>query len=169
MNMRVPTNFAKISTTPLFVVLACAAFVNANVVAADTGQTVLTVSTSDANTELTLEALMAMPQTTFTTSTIWTQGDVTFTGVSLQDMFAAYGVTEGSVTAIAINDYRVSIPVSDTTENSPIIAYLLNGKEMHRRDKGPLWIVYPYDIQPSYDTETIYSRSIWQLNRLDTR
>ncbi|MGR3607464.1 MAG: oxidoreductase, partial [Sulfitobacter sp.] len=40
------------------------------------------------------------------------------------------------------------------------------GSLMSRRGKGPLWIVYPYDNNPSYKTETIYSRSIWQMDRI---
>ena len=48
-------------------------------------------------------------------------------------------------------------------DGGPIIAYERNGKEMSVRSKGPLWIVYPYDSNPSYKTEAIYSRSIWQL------
>jgi hypothetical protein len=29
-----------------------------------------------------------------------------------------------------------------------------------------LWIVYPYDRSPDYQSETIYARSIWQLRRI---
>ncbi|MGB1266126.1 MAG: oxidoreductase, partial [Nereida ignava] len=53
--------------------------------------------------------------------------------------------------------------------DGPIIAYKQNGSEMSRRRKGPLWIVYPYDDKKSYQTETVYSRSIWQLDRLITQ
>ena len=35
------------------------------------------------------------------------------------------------------------------------------------RDKGPLWIIYPYDQNTDYQTEVIYSRSIWQLDRIE--
>ncbi|MEC8574513.1 MAG: oxidoreductase, partial [Pseudomonadota bacterium] len=37
---------------------------------------------------------------------------------------------------------------------------------MSLRDKGPLWIVYPFDSDPAYQTEAIYSRSIWQLEEI---
>lgn len=167
--------FSKISAksrttnTPMFALATVASLMSAGVVAADQGDTVLTVATPTAKTELTLEALMEMPQTTFTTTTIWTEGEVTFSGVSLHDLFVAYGISEGDISAIAINDYKVTIPVSDADEDGPIVAYTMNGEQMHRRDKGPLWVVYPYDSKPSYQTETIYSRSIWQLNRLDSQ
>jgi hypothetical protein len=48
-----------------------------------------------------------------------------------------------------------------------MIAFRMNGAPMSVRDKGPLWIVYPYDSDPRFQTEIIYSRSIWQLDRLE--
>ena len=73
---------------------------------------------------------------------------------------------DGTITATAINDYAVEIPMSDAVEGGPIIAYHTNGEEMSRRDKGPLWVVYPYDSDIAYQTELVYSRSIWQLDRI---
>jgi hypothetical protein len=77
------------------------------------------------------------------------------------------GVTEGTIKATAINEYEVDIPVSDVVENGPVVAYSNNGQPMLRREKGPLWIVYPYDSDRAYQTKTIYNRSIWQLDRLE--
>ena len=116
---------------------------------------------------LDLQALRQLPETTFQTSTIWTEGVQTFTGVSLVDLMAELGVKDGIIVATAINDYAVEIPLSDAVEGGPIIAYLMDGAEMTVRDKGPLWVVYPYDSQSAYRTEVVYSRSIWQLDRLD--
>ena len=65
-----------------------------------------------------------------------------------------------------MNDYAVDIPIGDARDGGPIIAYEIDGKPMSVREKGPLWIVYPYDSKTEYRTETIYSRSIWQLDRL---
>ena len=76
------------------------------------------------------------------------------------------GIESGTIQARAINDYTVSIPVSDAVGDGPMIAYRLNGEEMSIRDNGPLWIVYPYDSKSAYQTEVIYRRSIWQLDRL---
>lgn len=113
-----------------------------------------------------LAELQAMPKTSFTTTTMWTDGPQTFDGVSLKDVFDANGITKGTVSATAINNYMIEIPVSDAVEGGPIIAYALNGALMSVRDKGPLWIVYPYDQNPDYQTEVVFSRSIWQLDRI---
>jgi hypothetical protein len=111
--------------------------------------------------------LMALPATTFETSTIWTDGVQSFTGVSLQTLALEIGVNDGRLLATAINDYTVEIPLSDAVEGGPIIAYLMDGEEMSIRDKGPLWVIYPYDSDADFRSEVVYSRSIWQLDRLE--
>jgi hypothetical protein len=111
--------------------------------------------------------LEALPAATIRTTTIWTDGVQEFTGVPLAALLETVGVEGGTIRATAINDYTVDIPVSDAVEDGPIVAYLLNGETMSVRDKGPLWVVYPYDADPDYQTEVIYSRSIWQLDRME--
>lgn len=103
------------------------------------------------------------------TTTIWTEGVQTFVGVELDDLLAAIGAEGEVLRAIALNDYAVDIPVSDAVDGGPIIAYLRNGETMSLREKGPLWIIYPFDSVPEYQTELTYSRSIWQLNRIEVQ
>lgn len=116
--------------------------------------------------ELDMADLKALGETEIVTTTIWTEGKQTFTGVSLSDFLEEFGVTEGELIATAINDYEIVIPVADAVDGGPIIAYLHNGMPMSLRSKGPLWIVYPYDSDARYQSEVVYSRSIWQLDRL---
>ena len=138
------------------------------------GQVVLTVSglieneNSDSSVVIDLEMLKKLPQLRFSTKTIWTEGDVEFTGVSLKTVLEYVGFSGAKIEAIALNDYKIEIPVSGISEKAPLVAYLMNGVEMPSRGKGPLWIVYPYDSDPKFRTEVIYSRSIWQLNRLNS-
>lgn len=110
--------------------------------------------------------LEAMPQISFSTSTIWTEGQTEFTGVSLRALLAEAGITSGNFRAIALNDYAVEMPFDELLDDAPIIAHRLNGEPFSRRGKGPLWIVYPYDSSPSFQTEIAYGRSVWQLDRL---
>lgn len=142
------------------------------VLPAPSGPVVLAVSGAVLNTtdgkiaQLDLAALEALPATTFRTTTIWTEGETEFTGVELDDLLAYVGARGTELHAIALNDYKVDIPVSDAVDGGPIVAYLMNGSHMSRREKGPLWIVYPYDSNAAYQSEVIYSRSIWQLDRI---
>ncbi len=134
---------------------------------------VLTVSGLVAQTNVGTEAvfdmemLKALPVTSFVTSTIWTEGVREFTGVQLSDLLALTGADGETLKATAINDYAVDIPVSDAVEGGPILAYEIDGAEMSVRERGPLWVVYPYDHNGEYRSETIYSRSIWQLTHIE--
>ena len=110
--------------------------------------------------------LEAMDPVTIETTTIWTDGVQTFTGVPLARLMEAVGAEGESLSATAINDYAVQIPSEDWVEDGPIVAYLANGEPMSVRTKGPLWIVYPYDDVAAYRSEVIYARSIWQLDRI---
>ncbi|WP_425040316.1 molybdopterin-dependent oxidoreductase [Primorskyibacter sp. S187A] len=114
-----------------------------------------------------MDMLRAMPVETITTTTIWTEGEQVFEGVPLKAVMDMLGATGSVILASAINDYTVEIPADSLTETVPIVAFAQNGEEMSRRQKGPLWIVYPYDRAPEFRTEVIYSRSIWQLDRLE--
>ncbi|MCA8927267.1 MAG: molybdopterin-dependent oxidoreductase [Alphaproteobacteria bacterium] len=111
--------------------------------------------------------LEALPRTVFRTTTIWTDGVQTFEGVSLAVLLDAVGAKGTVIRAYALNDYHIDIPVSDAVSGGPIVAYLRNGSPMPRRDKGPLWVVYPYDSNVMYRTESVYARSIWQLDRME--
>lgn len=101
------------------------------------------------------------------TSTIWTEGVHEFTGVPLYALLQHLDVTGSTIQAVALNDYAVSIPLSDARTGGAIVAFAIDGQPIPRREKGPLWIIYPFDQSPEYRTETVYSRSIWQLNRLN--
>ncbi|WP_296762669.1 hypothetical protein [Sediminimonas sp.] len=38
---------------------------------------------------------------------------------------------------------------------------------MTLRDKGPVWLLYPFDSAPRFRTELHYARSVWQLDRIE--
>ncbi|WP_299546304.1 oxidoreductase [uncultured Tateyamaria sp.] len=127
------------------------------------------VDTPDSGTDWTfnMDSLQSMTTTTFETTTIWTEGVQTFQGVSLKVLLDRVGAQGDTLRAVALNDYAVTIPKSDAVIDGPIVAYMRNGADMSVRDKGPLWIVYPYDANETYKSEEYYSRSIWQLAKLE--
>lgn len=140
--------------------------------AAPAGTVVLTVTGRiDAGTggaaRFDMAMLRALPAREFTTSTIWTEGAHRFRGVPLATLLDAVSADGTTLKATALNDYSVEIPVTDAVPEGPIVAYEFDGREMSVREKGPLWIVYPFDADADYRTESIYSRSIWQLDRIE--
>lgn len=103
------------------------------------------------------------------TSTSWTDGVPTFEGVHLADVLKQVAASGKTIIATALNDYSVKIPVSDATKYNVLLADTMNGKTLSRRDKGPLWIVYPRDEHPELQTESYNDRWIWQLVKLEIR
>ena len=109
----------------------------------------------------------ALPRVSFVTATPWTEGEQAFTGTPVAALLDELGVRPDMVRLVAANDYAVDIPVSSVTQEAPILAYLHNDAPMSLRDRGPLWVVYPYDSNPEYRRDVIYSRSVWQLVRIE--
>lgn len=116
--------------------------------------------------DFSLADLRAMPRTEFRTATIWTSGTHTFSGVSMAVLFDRLGITTGMVELSARNDYRVNAKVADFTESGALLAFEKNGMEIPARGKGPLWVVWNYDADPALRTQSIYSLSVWQLDRI---
>ena len=114
-----------------------------------------------------MKMIEALPQHSFTTSTPWFDRPVKFTGPLLADVLAAVKASGSNVGAVAINDYRITIPVADAAKFQVIVARLIDDKPIPVREKGPLFVVYPFDSSAELRTSTYYERSIWQLKALD--
>lgn len=136
------------------------------------GQVLLTIDGDIARTNQGDEAIFdqalldALPQGEFATSTIWTKEVQVFSGPTLQGLLNYVGAGPGDVRAKAINDYAISLPRTEVMQDTPIIATRIDGMPFSVREKGPLWIVFPYDRHPRFRTELIYAISVWQLASL---
>ena len=74
---------------------------------------------------------------------------------------------KGTVLSVtALNDYTTEIPIEDFTKYNVILAIKMNGQYMRVRDKGPLFIVYPYESNKELDNQVYYSRSAWQISKM---
>lgn len=110
--------------------------------------------------------LEALGLETVETSTPWYEGTVKFEGVSLNKLMKRVGATGQSVSVVALNDYSTEIPVEDFAKHNVILALKRNGEYMPVRDKGPLFVIYPFDSNPELKTQTYYSRSAWQVSQI---
>ena len=119
--------------------------------------------------ELDLALLERFGGTLLETETPWTQGPVVFEGIAGAQLIDLLGVEGQTAAAVALNDYRVDIPVSDFRDAELLIAYRRDGEAMRVRDKGPLWIVFPFSDDAKYGSNDYLARSVWQLHRLDFR
>jgi hypothetical protein len=118
-----------------------------------------------------MAALAALPQHTIVTATPWFQGTSEFSGPLLRDVLRAAGAPpEPAASALrctALNDYRVEIPLTDPKQWDVIVAHRHNRKPMSVREKGPLFVIYPFDRHPQLRTTAYYSRCIWQLKSIE--
>lgn len=108
-----------------------------------------------------------LPQHSFTTSTPWYSQARKFTGPLLRDVLAAAGARGTTLRATALNDYRVDLPFDDVQRHGVLLARLLDDKPMSVRDKGPLFIIYPFDSDKALRSVVYFSRSAWQLKALE--
>lgn len=110
-------------------------------------------------------AFEALGMTKLTTTTAWHEKDTLFEGVLARKLMQAVGATGRSVTAIAANDYRVTIPIADFAKYDVLLATHIDGEQLRLRTKGPIWMIYPdgIDLAPLVRQE----RMIWQLIELD--
>ena len=138
-----------------------------------TGPVVLTVGgrvrmpNDGAQAQFDMTMLEALPQTSFTTRTPWYAQARRFTGPLLRDVLSAAGAQGSLIRLTALNDYRVDMPFEDAQRHDVIVARLLDDKPMAVRDKGPLFVIYPFDSRPELRGAVYFSRSAWQLWKID--
>ncbi len=151
----------------LFAAMAFGVVVPETVRAADT---VLTVSgPSGPATTFDMAALDALPQGTITTTTPWYDGPRTFTGPLLRAVLQQAQVTGTVLRISALNDYSVEIPAEDLDLYGVVLATRIDGKPLSVRDKGPLFVIYPFDSRTDLKQEKFYSRAVWQVARIAIR
>lgn len=127
------------------------------------------ITNADGEAQFDLEMLEALGLTELRTTTPWTEGLQVFEGVAVERVLQAVGANGVVARAVALNDYVVDMELSVAKEAQALIAVKLNGDYMRVRDKGPLWIVFPWDQRPELDEEFVKALSVWQLNRLEIR
>lgn len=153
--------------------LAMAASQSAQALEAPTGKVVLTLSGKVADTndakqaKLDMAMIRKLPQISFTTQTPWDPKPVKFTGPRLKDVLALVKGSGTSLVAVALNDYKITIPMSDVDEHGVLLAHQMDDADIPVRTKGPLFIVYPFDSKPELKSTKFYERSIWQLKAIE--
>jgi hypothetical protein len=113
--------------------------------------------------------LEAMGMQRIETTTPWYSGTVSFEGVSLAKLMQAVGAEGDRVSVVALNDYSSEIPIEDFAKYNVILALKRDGEYMPVRDKGPLFVIYPYDSVPELKHQKFYSRSVWQVAKIIVR
>lgn len=110
--------------------------------------------------------LDALPVSVISTSTPWQKGVVTFSGPSLKTLLKLVGAYGKTLQLTALDDYVVQVPVDDVTQFNPVLSRRVDGQVLKIKDRGPLFLIYPFDAVPALKTDVYYDRSIWHLTRI---
>lgn len=122
----------------------------------------------DGKADFDMAMLERLPQRSITTETPWHSGARTFQGPLLREVLAAAGAPRGQTARlVALNDYSVEMPLDDARRYDVIVARQLDGKPMSVREKGPLFVMYPFDTQPQLRNAVYFSRCVWQLRSIE--
>ena len=116
-----------------------------------------------------MAALERLPQTSYRTHTPWYSQPRKFTGPLLRDVLASAGLHGSQLRLVALNDYRVDLPFDDVLQHDVLLARLMDDKPMAVRDKGPLFVIYPFDQQAALRNAVYYSRCAWQLRAIEVQ
>lgn len=118
--------------------------------------------------ELSLEQLEAMPQVSVATENEFSDGVVNYRGPLVRDVLALVGLERlETVRFTAANDYFVDIPTKDFRDYDAILAMEANGERLSRREKGPLWLMYPISDHAALRDPIYLRRLIWQVVRIE--
>jgi hypothetical protein len=136
-----------------------------------TGKVILTIggqvaASGQAPIAFDREGLEALGMASFETMTPWYKTKVTFEGVPMATLMLTVGAKGQKLSVAALNDYTTEIPMEDFEKYNVILALKRDGQYMPVSDKGPLFIVYPFDANPELKTQKFYGRSAWQVARM---
>ena len=110
--------------------------------------------------------ILALPVVQIVTATDWTPLS-RFEGPLLRDVLNLRTGPPGDLRVFALNQYAVTIPMSDLDSFSPILALTRDGVRLKRSDFGPLFIVYPRDQYSELRSPMMAARMVWQVCRID--
>lgn len=114
-----------------------------------------------------LDMLEALKGRKASMETPWTKGKTEFQGPLIRAILAAAGADGKVLKVKALNDYSSDIPIADAKDLDTILAVRMNSKLMSVRDKGPLFMIYPFDTNPELYNEKYFSRSVWQVMEVE--
>jgi hypothetical protein len=110
--------------------------------------------------------IAALPRKSITTATPWYDAPRTFEGPLLRDLLLAAGASGRTLHVEALNDYAADLPFADALTYDVVIADRIDGQPIPVRERGPLFIMYPFDQVPQLKTEEYYQRAVWQVKSI---
>ncbi len=117
-----------------------------------------------------LEMLDRLELGVIKTANPWIAGTNEYSGPKFSALLRAVGASgTNPVVVTALNDYVGKVPVDDIVNLHLILATRKNGKPLKIREKGPLFVVYPFSERQDIYDEVHFCRSVWQIKSIEIR
>lgn len=129
----------------------------------------ITVTNDSGKAVFDRQMLESLGEASFTTSTPWHDEPHKFEGVPLAKLLDTVGVAGDRLVVTALNDYVTEIPVEDARKFGIILALKRDGQYMPISDKGPIFLIYPFDSDSELKAQVYYKRSAWQVSRIEVK
>ena len=71
-----------------------------------------------------------------------------------------------SLKLTALNDFESPAPIADGRKWPVMLALKRDGEYMSRRERGPIWMIYPQHAYPELGQREYLSRWVWQLKAI---
>jgi hypothetical protein len=139
------------------------------------GPVVLTVTGRIANTnadktaEFDMAMLEALPGRMAKVTTPWAEGVNAFQGPLARAVLEAVGAQGTKLKVTALNDYSAEVPAEDFIKFDVILALKKNDAYLPVRNQGPIFVIYPFDTNPSLYNEVYFGRSVWQVKSIEVQ
>lgn len=99
--------------------------------------------------------------------TPWYSGRKSFSGPLISALLEEVGASGETLRVTALNEYSADLPRTDVDDYPVILATRMDGETMSVRMKGPIFVIYPFDVAPELYNEMIFGRSVWQVDAIE--
>lgn len=135
---------------------------------AQAARATLTVVGGSSTQRLSVADLERLPMHRLRTQTFWPDDDGTYEGPLLAEVLKRAGIDGAKEVRVrALDDFSQLIPQEDWKRWPVLLATRRDGKPLSTRDKGPLRVIYPRDMDPTLSEETYRLRWVWLVNRIE--
>ena len=107
--------------------------------------------------------------TAIVTATPWSVNAARFEGPRLDALLAMLGARGREVVLSALDGYSVTLSREFLERYGAILAMRQDGRPLSVRDRGPYWLMFPFDDHAELRNDRYYYQAIWQVNRIEVR
>lgn len=125
------------------------------------------VTNVDGEAHFDRQMIEALPTQTIVTTNHVVSSPTSFKGPLLSAFLDKLGAEGETVIVTALDDYSAEIRRSDIDKYGVILATHEDGKVMTIDDRGPFFVVFPFDDYKEIRQDLYYNMSVWQVSSIE--